>query len=149
MRESDFLEDVERSGDIFYLYKQIIERASTIESVPYLLQALKSEQLIKRDMPMTVDPEIFIDTWVDYGEVNIAPMEYHLTYTYAVYETKDYHEVFFPFGELAKSRLVKIMAEVEDQKLRDTISNAIAIFSEREPKGIQETHRREELISTG
>ncbi len=154
----DMQSEIENPLSIFHLYHEILDRSSTLESIPYLLQALESIQSTVEEEPFKKDPEMLeyenvIETGTvhhEWGYKYAWDTEENFDVKYAVRSTTWHYKVNSPFGELAKLKLLTIMEKVEDKQLRYKIKSAVERFDFLKPKTKQQKVilKREEVETT-
>lgn len=123
-------------SSISYLYETIIASADTVESIPYLLQALDSSFCIREHEPYrSSGPELVEQHRVESNSRReVDPHSGGIPIEYTVYEETVYdiysQEMIYrithiPFSELTRKQLEDIITHLDDAAMTDKIRKAI------------------------
>jgi hypothetical protein len=153
-RSSYAIQEIESSIQfplsVSYFYNELITGATTLESIPYLLQSLNSSVIARDELSIRTEPEKFIKRYKKVeSEITGRPLiqyDYYDT-EYELFETTFHHRAVMPFAELAKSMLSKLLIQTGDKETISTIKCSIDQFDTTKTQEIAHTVKYPHIVS--
>ena len=136
-KREDFDKIVKDSQGHYSFYKKLLENLVTLESIPYLLQAMDSRLLVKEAEDSSLTQ--YLNFYEAHSDNMGNPEHFEVT------EWCDYHEVSLPFAELASTKIQTVLKSESHYypkglQSRGKLRDLVFIYDCLKPKLIRETH---------
>ncbi len=116
--------------NVFSLYKELIDKAETKESIAYLLQAIESRLKVRDGEAFRTDPKVHHGWRVEHVTEDYYGPSYGMcgtctnAYRYEIFDQASFYKAYMPFAEAAKEKLSTILSLADD---KTTIKIHVAI----------------------